>query len=114
MQCVQPAQCAITKEHTMKAIILALALAGLNAQAMKIDDGKGDATYRIDGKEVSATDATVAAIKGQVVFKCKGKAAGKGKVYFAANGSRIAEVVECSPMEAVLNAKGGVKLKAVK
>lgn len=97
-----------------KTIIIAMAL-GMNAQAMKIDDGKGDATYRIDGKEVSATDATVAAIKGHTgVYKCKGKSADKGKVYFAANGSRIAEVVECTPMEAVLNAKGGVKLKAVK
>ena len=98
----------------MKTMVFILALVSANAMALKIDDGKGDATYRIEGKEVSAVEATKAAINGAVVFKCKAKGAGKGKVYFAANGSKIAEVVECTPMEAVLNAKGGLKLKAVK
>ncbi len=98
----------------MKALVLTMALVSLNAMALKVDDGKGDAQYRINGKEVSAVEATKAAINGQLVMKCKPKASGKGKVFFAANGQAIGEVVECTPQEAVLSAKGGLRLKAVK
>lgn len=100
----------------MKTIILAAALGlALNAHGLKIDSGSSSTTFRVDGKQVSAAEATAAALKGATVYKCRSKSAGKGKTFFGADGKALGDVVECTPQELLINAKsGGVKFKAVK
>src|SRR5690606_15522350 len=103
------------QEYEMKPMLIILAMVGLNAHALKIDSGSSSTEFRVEGRVVSAADATSAALKGSTVYKCKSKSAAKGKTFFGTDGKALGDVVECTPQELLINAKsGGVKFKAVK
>lgn len=100
----------------MTRLTLALLFAGSVAHAqLTLDNGTGNTTFRVDGREVSAVEAMNAAIAGKTVFKCKPKDAKGEKRFYSQDGKALSEVVECTPQIAKVNAKtGNVSFKAAK
>ena len=90
-----------------KLVLVLTAVAAVSGNAaITLDTDKGNTSFRVKGIEVSSVDAVRAAIAGEEVLRCKPKSASGKKVFFAGNG-KVAEVVECTPVELKVNPKSG-------
>lgn len=91
----------------MKLVIIASLLISSTvfAKSPRVDIGNSDKVYKVDGKTVSIGDAVKSWESGKLVLQCKPLNT-KGRIFIAASGD-ITGILDCKPVERVLNAKTG-------
>jgi hypothetical protein len=105
----------ITKVIVSLSMVLGVSSAEQASAKLRVDDGKGETTFRVDGAEVSASQAYLAGAQGKTVLKCKPKDAKGEKEFYGADGKAMGKVVECTPQDLVVNPKtGGTTFKPKK
>lgn len=101
----------------MKHLVLAMVMAtSVSVSAkVRVDDNRGDKTFKVEGKTVTAAQANVAGAQGKVVEVCKQKDVKGDKAFYGENGQSLGKVVECTKMDLVINPKtGGTSFKKQK